>query len=124
MIKITVKGDFKNAEKFFNGALSLPKGIRSIFNRYGNEGVEALRRYTPKDSGETADSWTYEIHNWGISWNNSNLIDGGTPLAILIQYGHGTRGGSYVQGIDYINPALQPIFGRIANDIWKEVENL
>lgn len=124
MIRITLKGDFRNAEKFFNGSKALPNSIKSIFNKYGEKGVEALKMYTPKDTGKTADSWTYEIHNWGISWNNSNITSNGTPLAILIQYGHGTRGGTYVQGRDYINPALKPIFDQIGDDIWKEIQNI
>ena len=122
---IKVKGDFKNSEKFFNGAITkLPSAIRSIFAKYGQMGVEALRTYTPQDTGETANSWSYEIHNWGISWNNSKNIGTDAPLAILIQYGHGTRNGGYVQGIDYINPALRPIFDQIADECWKEVQSL
>lgn len=125
MIRFTIKGDFRNTEKFFDGAaLMLPRKIRNIFNKYGQQGVEALRSYTPKDTGNTANSWSYEVHEWGIVWNNSNLISSGTPLAILIQYGHGTKNGGYVQGIDYINPAIVPIFEQISEDCWKEVESL
>ncbi len=124
MIRFTLKGDFKKTEKFFNGSKTLPKQIGLIFDKYGQQGVEALRNYTPKNTGETASGWTYQVHNWGISWNNSNLTSTGTPVAILIQYGHGTRGGGYVQGTDYINPAIKPIFDRISDDIWKEVQNL
>lgn len=124
MIKFTLKGDFKNSEKFFNGAKTLPRAVRLIFDKYGKRGVEALQGYTPKDTGETANGWTYQIYDWGISWNNSNLTSAGTPVAILIQYGHGTRGGGYVRGIDYINPAIRPIFDQISDDIWREVQNL
>lgn len=125
MIRFTLKGDFKNTEKFFNGSQTvLPGRIRSIFDKYGKEGVEALQSYTPKNTGKTASEWSYEIHSWGISWNNSNFAPNGTPIAILIQYGHGTRGGGYVQGMDYINPAIKPIFDRISDDIWREVQNL
>lgn len=125
MIKIGLKGNFKNIEKFFDGAKNrLPQRIRSVLDRYGRQGVAALQMYTPKDSGETANSWKYEIFNLGIAWSNTNVTGNGTPVAILLQYGHGTKNGGYVQGRDYINPALQPIFDEIADNCWKEVENL
>ena len=125
MIKISLKGNFKNIEKFFDGAKNrLPQRIRSVLDKYGRQGVAALQMYTPKDSGETANSWKYEIFNLGIAWSNTNVTDNGTPVAILLQYGHGTKNGGYVQGRDYINPALQPIFDEIADNCWKEVENL
>lgn len=125
MIKISLKGNFKNIEKFFDGAKNrLPQRIRSVLDRYGRQGVAALQMYTPKDSGETANSWKYEIFNLGIAWSNTNVTSNGTPIAILLQYGHGTKNGGYVQGRDYINPALQPIFDEIADNCWKEVENL
>lgn len=125
MIKISLKGNFKNIERFFDGAKNrLPRRIRSVLDRYGRQGVAALQMYTPKDSGETANSWKYEIFNLGIAWSNTNVTGNGTPVAILLQYGHGTKNGGYVQGRDYINPALQPIFDEIADNCWKEVENL
>ena len=125
MIKISLKGNFKNIEKFFDGAKNrLPQRIRSVLDRYGRQGVAALQMYTPKDSGETANSWKYEIFNLGIAWSNTNVTSNGTPIAILLQYGHGTKNGGYVQGRDYINPALQPIFDEIADNCWKEIENL
>lgn len=125
MIKISIKGNFKNIERFFDGAKNrLPQRIRSVLDRYGRQGVAALQMYTPKDSGETANSWKYEIFNLGIAWSNTNVTSNGTPIAILLQYGHGTKNGGYVQGRDYINPALQPIFDEIADNCWKEVENL
>ena len=125
MIKISIKGNFKNIERFFDGAKNrLPQRIRSVLDRYGRQGVAALQMYTPKDSGETANSWKYEIFNLGIAWINTNVTSNGTPIAILLQYGHGTKNGGYVQGRDYINPALQPIFDEIADNCWKEVENL
>jgi len=125
MIKISLKGNFKNIERFFDGAKNrLPQRIRSVLDRYGRQGVAALQMYTPKDSGETANSWKYEIFNLGIAWSNTNVTGDGTPVAILLQYGHGTKNGGYVQGRDYINPALQPIFDEIADNCWKEVENL
>ena len=125
MIKISLKGNFKNIERFFDGAKNrLPQRIRSVLDRYGRQGVAALQMYTPKDSGETANSWKYEIFNLGIAWSNTNVTGNGTPVAILLQYGHGTKNGGYVQGRDYINPALQPIFDEISDNCWKEVENL
>ena len=125
MIKISLKGNFKNIERFFDGAKNrLPQRIRSVLDRYGRQGVAALQMYTPKDSGETANSWKYEIFNLGIAWSNTNVTSNGTPIAILLQYGHGTKNGGYVQGRDYINPALQPIFDEIADNCWKEVKNL
>jgi hypothetical protein len=125
MIKIKLGGDFKNTEKFFNGAKNkLPRRIKSILDKYGILGVIALQNYTPKDSGETANSWKYNIFNLGIEWYNTNITSNGTPIAILLQYGHGTINGGYVQGKEYINQALQPIFNEIADNCWKEVKNL
>lgn len=87
-------------------------------------GVEALSKATPKNSGKTASSWFYEIQrdnsSWIITWKNSN-INNGVPIAIVLQYGHATRNGGYIEGIDYINPALKPVFERIADSAWKEV---
>ena len=123
MIKMTHRGSYKNAERFFDNSAQLSRRLRTAFEKYGAQGVEALRSATPKDSGLTADSWSYTIHNWGISFENSNIVDG-TPVAILLQYGHGTRNGGYVQGVDYINPALRPIFDKIAEECWKEVRSL
>lgn len=97
----------------------------------GEEGVKALKEATPKDTGLTSESWYYEvkqIQNGGtniirLSFMNSNRKDG-VPIALVIQYGHGTRGGGYVEGIDYINPALKPIFEKLANNAWKELKSL
>ena len=93
-------------------------------DKYGRKGVEALKVTTPKDTGKTADSWYYEIERKGadvsIVWKNSNINDG-VPIAVIIQYGHGTANGTYVEGVDYINPALGPIFNDIAKEIWEEV---
>ena len=123
MMKVTHKGSFKNAERFFDNSKDLSRRLRTAFERYGAEGVEALRSATPKDSGNTANGWSYEIENWGIGFNNSN-INNGYAVAILIQYGHATNNGGYVSGIDYINPALRPVFDKIANECWKEVQKL
>lgn len=125
MIKISLNGSFKNSEKFFEGIKKiLPQKINSILNEYGRQGVAALQSVTPKDSGTTSDSWSYSLIPMGIVWSNSNATNEGTPIAILLQYGHGTRNGGYVQGRDYINPAVRPIFDKIADACWKEVENL
>lgn len=98
---------------------------RSILEKYGELGVEALRQYTPKDTGLTANSWYYVIEEGKdrdtITWCNSNTKRDAIPVALLIQYGHATRNGGYVQGIDYINPALKPIFDNLAESVWKEV---
>lgn len=125
MIKITLRGSFKNTEKFFDGSKNkLPGKFQSIMEKYGQRGVSALQNFTPKDTGATSKSWSYKVTRNGIIWSNSEVTSEGTPIAILLQYGHGTRNGGYVQGIDYINPALQPIFDEIADNCWKEVENL
>lgn len=116
------KGSFENTNKFFKKMSQ--KNIFKSLDKYGEEGVAALTASTPVDTGKTASSWSYEIRktNSSISivWKNSNIVDG-VPIAVIIQYGHGTATGGYVQGVDYINPALQPIFERISKEIWKEV---
>jgi hypothetical protein len=95
-----------------------------LLDKYGKDGVAALSSATPVDSGNTANSWYYEIENKKgqvrINFLNSN-INQGVPIAIILQYGHGTGTGGWVQGRDYINPAIQPVFDRILQDIWKEV---
>lgn len=95
-----------------------------MFEKYGKQGVAALASATPVDSGKTANSWSYKIENnrgsISISFFNSN-IQNGVPIAIIIQYGHGTRNGGWVQGRDYINPAIQPIFDQMTKEIWREV---
>ena len=123
MVKMTQKGSFRNAEQFFDNSKGLSRRLRTAFERYGAEGVEALRSATPKDSGLTADGRSYTIEPWGIGFNNSNIKDG-YSVALLIQYGHATGNGGYVKGIDYINPALGPIFDKIANECWEEVRKL
>lgn len=122
MITISHKGDFTKTEKFLQRIKEVNKS--SIYDKYGELGVEALRAATPRDTGKTADSWGYEIvHKKGqtsIVWTNSNVNDG-VLIAILIQYGHGNGRGAYVQGIDYVNPAMAPVFDDIADKVWKEV---
>lgn len=116
------KGNFRNSETFLRKASRL--NINQILERYAKEGVEALREATPKNTGITANSWYYKIERSNdriaIVWSNSNIVNG-VPIAVILQYGHGTRNGGYVEGIDYINPAMKPIFDRIAARAWGEV---
>lgn len=122
MIVFRQRGDFNNIEKFLKRAKK--NDFYKNLDKYGREGVAALASATPIDSGLTASSWDYEIregrNSVNIYWTNSN-INNGVPIAVIIQYGHGTGTGGYVQGRDYINPAIRPIFDRIANNVWKEV---
>ncbi len=127
MIGITSKGDFKKTTKFLeriNSNVSL-SDIYSDFDSYGRIGVDALSDATPVDTGLTANSWRYRVikdrARPGIEWYNTNTVNG-TPIAILIQYGYATGSGGYVQGRDYINPAMRPIFDMIAADVWKKVK--
>ncbi len=122
MIKIEVKGSTEKMEKFLHRMLR-----REQFNaleKYGLRGVTALQAATPKDSSETANGWYYEVSQkpgvYTISWHNRHLEDG-VPVAILLQYGHGTGTGGYVEGRDFINPAMRPIFDDMARDMWKVV---
>lgn len=122
MITFRQHGDFANLTKFLEGA-SKSFDIK-ILDKYGQAGVNALSSATPVDSGKTANSWYYKIENrkgsTAIVFCNSN-IQNGVPIAIILQYGHGTGTGGWVEGRDYINPAIQPIFDEIANHAWKEV---
>ena len=125
MITFRQKGDFSKLTRYLERAKEVVK--LGDLDKFGREGVAALASATPVDSGKTASSWSYEIkHKNGsvsISFYNSN-IQNGVPIAIILQYGHGTRNGGWVQGRDYINPAIQPIFDKIANDAWREVTKL
>ena len=122
MITFRQKGDFSKLNKYLERAKEAVK--LGELDKYGREGVAALASATPTDSGLTARSWYYEIkrQNGSVSivFKNSNINEG-VPIAIILQYGHGTGTGGWVQGIDYINPAIQPIFNRIAENAWKEV---
>ena len=122
MISFTQKGDFSRTTKYLN-RIKNPSQL-SVFDRYGQAGVAALRSATPVDSGKTAGSWYYKIErssdSVSIIFYNSN-INKGVPIAIILQYGHGTGTGGYVQGRDYINPAIQPVFDELAEAAWKEV---
>jgi len=122
MIEITSKGDYKSTREFLNKMLN--GDIFSDLDRYGQIGVDALASATPVDSGLAASSWSYRIvrdsYGPGIEWCNTD-IEGGLEVIILIQYGHGTGTGGYVQGRDFINPTMRPIFDQIANDVWEKV---
>lgn len=124
MIRFTQKGDFSKTTKYLNKVKRA--AMRADLDKYGRAGVNALSSATPVDSGLTAASWYYKIENTGnrvsIVFYNSN-IQNGVPIAIILQYGHGTRNGGWVQGRDYINPSIQPIFDKITNDAWREVTN-
>lgn len=125
MISIKSKGDFSKTIQYLGSA---NKKIRlKDLDKYGREGVAALASATPIDSGQTANSWGYEItrtkDSVTISFHNTN-IQNGIPIAIILQYGHGTGNGGWVQGRDYINPAIQPIFDKITNNAWREVTKL
>lgn len=124
MVSVHTSGSFSNLESFLKRAKNqdLFRGLE----KYGSIGVAALAAATPVESSDTANSWYYEIvskpGNFSIQWLNSNVEDPGRiPVAVLIQYGHGTGTGGFVQGRDFINPAMRPIFDQIAADMWKEV---
>lgn len=122
MISFRHKGDFSNTTKYLRRIKNL--SYRGVLDKYGKAGVAALASATPVDSGLTAKSWYYEIvtknGSLTIRFNNSN-IQNGVSIAVIIQYGHGTRNGGWVEGVDYINPSIQPIFDKIVNDLWREV---
>lgn len=122
MITFEQKGSWNKTFNFFKRNKKIT--LEDLY-KYGEEGVAALRAATPVDSGKTAESWYYRITEGNgsisIEWLNSNLGDGWAPIAILLQYGHATGTGGYVQGRDYINPALKPIFDKIAKNAWREV---
>lgn len=122
MFSFSTSGSFRNTERFLEKA---PKtNLKNILAGYGQQGVSALSAATPQNTGMAAGSWYYEVQKvrdgWTLTWFNSN-IENGFPVAVMIQYGHGTGNGGYVVGIDYINPALRPIFEKILDDAWKAV---
>lgn len=125
MITITQKGSFDNTERYLSKLSKLE--LSAILNKYGMLGVDALSNATPADSGMTASSWYYTIEArpgyYSIHWCNRNE-EYGLPVAILIQYGHGTKNGGYVAGRDYIMPAIRPIFDQIADEAWREVTKI
>ena len=117
------KGRFEKTTSFLSRTANMDP--RSIMAKYGKIGVEHLSVATPKDTGETAASWSYDIiktaDGWQLVFNNSKVTRDGVPVAILLQYGHGLKNGSYVRGIDFINPALKPVFEKMAEELWNEV---
>jgi hypothetical protein len=125
LIRFTHRGSMDKAEQFLRR--SKDRNYRAILEKYAVEGVGLLSSATPKDTGLTAGDWGYEIvitrKGFSISWTNSNLNDG-VPIVILLQYGHATRSGSFVEGRDFINPAMKPLFDKIAENLWKEVTSL
>ena len=125
MISFRQKGDFSKLTRYLERVKNVVK-IGDL-DKYGREGVAALSSMTPVDSGLTASSWSYEIVRSNgvvkIEFHNSNVNEG-VPIAVILQYGHGTGTGGWVEGRDYINPAIQPIFDKIVDDAWREVTNL
>ena len=125
MITFRQKGDFSKLTRFLERAKEVVRV--GDLDKYGREGVAALASATPVDTGLTANSWRYEIEqkkgSISISFHNTN-IQNGVPIAVILQYGHATRNGGWVQGRDYINPAIQPIFDKIANEAWRGVTKL
>lgn len=125
-VRVKIKGNWDKTEKFLKGCKD-PKKVYALLEKYGREGVAALSAATPVDTGQTASSWNYNIVTYesinssALVFTNSNKTSQGTPIAILLQYGHGNGRGAYIQGRDYINPAIQPIFDKIANKVWEEV---
>lgn len=121
-VRIRQTGDFNKTEKFLKRMQKAD--YLDVLSKYGEKGVQALSSATPMSSGATASSWGYEIKksrgSTTIAWTNSNT-NKGVNVAVIIQYGHGTGTGGYVKGIDYINPALRPIFEQISSDVWREV---
>lgn len=122
MITFTTKGDYRHFEAYLRRIKSAD--LYRTLDKYGIKGVDALSNATPTDTGRTASSWYYEIVSqkgyYSIRWHNSNVVDG-RPIAILLQYGHGTGTGGYVQGRDFIMPAIRPIFDQMVQEFWREV---
>lgn len=127
MFKINSKGNFDRTEKILKSFLNEEYIPLDILEKYGRKGVEALSSATPRRTGLTASSWDYTIKNkngqYELSWYNTN-IQNGLPIAIILNYGHGTSNGSYVVGRNYIEPAIAPILDEIAEEVWKEVSNI
>lgn len=125
MIKIKEHGDYSRIRNYLKR--NEKPSYLSVLEKYAKEGVEALSRATPQDTGLTAALWSYKIVNDGnytkIEYHNTNINEG-VPIAVILQYGHGTGTGGWVEGRDYINPAIQPIFDKIADEAWKEVTKL
>jgi len=125
IISYTTRGDLKKTDTFLRKLLK--QDLTTILHRYGKKGVEALSAATPVDTGKTAASWDYKVTespgSATITWTNSN-VNNGVPIALILQYGHGTGTGGYVQGRDYIKPAIQPVIDDLVHALWKEVTEL
>lgn len=125
MVVISQKGDFNNTKRYFERLKDVLRNIN--LDRYAEEGLLALEAGTPKDTGLTSKSWNYKIlwlrDRVSINFYNSNKQNG-VPIAIILQYGHRTKNGGWVEGRDYINPALKPIFDRLSEEVWKEVTRI
>jgi hypothetical protein len=122
MVSFSAEGSFDNTEKFLKAMVKL--NLDKVLAAAAQKGVAALSKATPKDTGLSANSWGYEITREGtsvvINWTNSD-VENGYPVALMIQYGHGTGTGGYISGKDYINPAMRPVFDEIAETVWKAV---
>lgn len=122
VLKLKQTGNFQKTEHFLSGIIGAHYNRKLM--KYGERGVAALKAATPVDSGKTAESWSYEIveekGRTAIYWKNSNIVNG-VCIAIILHYGHGTRGGGFVEGRNYITPAIQPILDKMAEEVWKEV---
>lgn len=122
LISVRHTGNFQRTDRLLSGLIGAHY-LRKM-KKYGEKGVEALKAATPKDSGKTAEAWSYEIvqdpGRTAIYWKNSH-VENGVNIAVILQYGHGTRTGGFVEGIDYITPAIRPIFEEMAEEVWKEV---
>lgn len=121
------RGNFNRFERFLVKSLHVSPLIVPILEKYGRQGVEALKEATPKDTGKTSESWTYKIvkndkNRYEIVWSNTN-VQNNVNIAILLQYGHATRSGGFVKGTDYINPAIEKVFKGMADEAWKEVQH-
>lgn len=122
VISFQVHGDFKKIDGFLE---KMKEGVNAgVLDKYGKIGIDALRLYTPKDTGLTSESWKYRIvrnsQGTAIEWYNTNVQDN-VHVAVVLQYGHATKSGTFIEGIDYINPAMRPVFEEIATRAWKEV---
>lgn len=127
-IKIDVVGDFGSTKRWLKKMQHLDEVIYPILDRYGNWGLQNLRAATPKDTGKTAESWSYRIEgekgSYQLIFDNNNRTVEGTPIVLLLQYGHATKSGAYYPGYDFIGPAIKPIFDELKEKIWEEVVEL
>ena len=124
MIELEHKGDFSKTIEFLRSISAGQKKYRNVLDKYGRIGVQALSAATPKRTGKTSESWSYQIeestNEVKVVWTNTNIVTG-VNIALILQYGHATRNGGYVEGLDYINPALRSVFSNMADEAWKVV---